>query len=252
VTLQYPRSGGDSDAPAAYTEAMTVTQEADTAVRERVVEATYPLFVRHGFRDLGTERILTLAGIGTAEFDSAFSSREELGELLLRKHEREWTIGTVEAGARAGGSTPEGRLLAIFDVLDEWFHRDDYEAGTFIKVLLEMGREHPLGRASVEHLVNVRLLVERLATEAQLRDTADFSRSWHILMKGSVIDAAEGNQDGARIAKQMARALIQRFRPAVSPSLPPEEYEIADGAAPLSSVTTSSWFDEFDGDFPRD
>ena len=35
------------------------------------------------------------------------------------------------------GLTPEERLLAIFDVFDDWFHRDDFEACSFINVLLE-------------------------------------------------------------------------------------------------------------------
>ena len=44
------------------------------------------------------------------------------------------------------GDTPEEQLLAIFDVFDEWFRRDDFEACSFINVLLEMGTEHPAGR----------------------------------------------------------------------------------------------------------
>jgi hypothetical protein len=44
----------------------------------------------------------------------------------------------VEAGPKPG-STPEEQLLAIFDVFDEWFRREDFEACSFINVLLEMG-----------------------------------------------------------------------------------------------------------------
>ena len=91
------------------------------------------------------------------------------------------------------GSNPEERLLAIFDVLDEWFHRDDFEAGSFIKVLLELGPNHPAGDASVRHLEQIRMIVRRLAGEAGLCDTDSFARSWHILMEGSIVIAAEGD-----------------------------------------------------------
>ena len=54
------------------------------------------------------------------------------------------------------GSDPEKRLLTIFDVFDERFHRDDFEACSFINVLLEMGPEHPAGGASIWHLEQIR------------------------------------------------------------------------------------------------
>jgi len=43
-------------------------------------------------------------------------------------------------------------LLAIFELFDEWFHREDFEACSFINVLLELGKAHPAGQASVHHL----------------------------------------------------------------------------------------------------
>jgi hypothetical protein len=45
----------------------------------------------------------------------------------------------VEAEARRRGSTPEERLLAVFDVFDDWFRSDGFDTCTFVNVLLEMG-----------------------------------------------------------------------------------------------------------------
>ena len=39
-----------------------------------------------------------------------------------------------------------------------------------------------------------------------------FARSWHILMKGSIISAAEGDVEAAPRGKAMARFLIDQFR----------------------------------------
>ncbi|WP_246124545.1 hypothetical protein [Nocardia bhagyanarayanae] len=41
----------------------------------------------------------------------------------------------------------------------------------------------------------------------------EFARSWHILMKGSIVSAAEGDRQAARRAREMARALIAAHRP---------------------------------------
>jgi hypothetical protein len=82
-----------------------------------------------------------------------------------------------------------------------------------------MGSEHPLGRASIGHLERIRTVVEGLGREAGLTDTAAFARSWHILMKGSIVSAAEGDVDAARRARVMAERLIAAHRPQV-PSEP--------------------------------
>jgi hypothetical protein len=76
-----------------------------------------------------------------------------------------------------------------------------------------MGANHPLGRASIDYLARIRGHVQQLAEEAGLRDTEDFSRSWHILMKGSIISATEGDADAAKRAQAMARTLIAQFVP---------------------------------------
>ncbi len=40
-----------------------------------------------------------------------------------------------------------------------------------------------------------------------------FAHSWHILMKGSIVAAAEGDQEAAQRAKAMARLLLDAHRP---------------------------------------
>ena len=85
---------------------------------------------------------------------------------------------------------------------------DDFEACSFINVLLELGSAHPAGRASIEHRENIREVVRQLAEEARLSDSDSFARSWHILMNGSIVSAAEGDPNAAQRAKAMSRRLI--------------------------------------------
>jgi hypothetical protein len=118
------------------------------------------------------------------------------------RREELWTLAWVEAEARRRGTTPDEQLLAIFELFDEWFRRDDFEACSLIKVLLEMGPAH----------ANTRTVVGRLAEEAALCDPASFARSWHLLMKGSIVSAAEGDAQAAQRAQSMARLLIEQHR----------------------------------------
>jgi AcrR family transcriptional regulator len=189
------------------------TLPATPGARERILDTAYELFARRGVRDVGVDELIERAKVAKATLYRYFPSKDELVDAFLQRREELWTLGWVEAEARRRGADPEDRLLAIFDLFDEWFHRDDFEGCSFINVMLEMGPNHRVGQRSVEHLANIRTVVAKLAGEAGLRDPDDFARSWHILMKGSIVQAGEGDTDAAQRAKEMARALIERFRP---------------------------------------
>jgi AcrR family transcriptional regulator len=180
--------------------------------RERILASAYELFSRRAVRDVGIDEVIERAGVAKATLYRHFPSKDDLVLAFLERREERWTLAWVEAEARRRGGTPEEQLLAIFELFDEWFHRDDFEACSFVNVLLEMGSAHPVGQASIRHLASIRSLVGRLAEEAALRDPESFARSWHILMKGSIVSAAEGDAEAAQRARSMAILLIEQHR----------------------------------------
>jgi AcrR family transcriptional regulator len=180
--------------------------------RQRLLDAAYDLFSRRGIRDVGIDELIEAAGIAKATLYRHFTSKDDLVEGFLQERERRWTFGFVAAGAREAADTPEGQLLAIFDVFDRWFNDADFDACAFINTLVEMRPGHRLGRASITHLRHIREMVEGLATEAHLDDPKGFAHSWHILMKGSIIAATEGDAPAAQRARLMAEDLVARHR----------------------------------------
>ncbi|MDB1087775.1 helix-turn-helix domain containing protein [Streptomyces sp. ACA25] len=189
-----------------------VSPETRLDPRERILTTAYELFSRRGVRDVGVDEVIRQADVAKATLYRHFPSKNDLVLAFLRLREQNWTRGFVEAEARRRGADPEEQLLAIFDVFDGWFRGDEFDACAFINVLVEMRAEHPLGRASIQYLANIRAVVQELADEAGLRDTESFARSWHILMKGSIISASEGDTHAALRAQAMARCLIEQHR----------------------------------------
>ena len=183
-----------------------------STVRDRILETAYQLFSRRGIRDVGIDEIIERAGIAKATLYRHFASKDDLVVAFLERREQRWTVAFLEEATMRRGASPDERLLAIFDVFDEWFRREDYEACSFINILFEMRVEHPAGKAAVLHLENIRVLLGRLAEEAGLQDPESFAHAFHILMKGSIVSAAEGDRDAAQRGKEMARALIDRYR----------------------------------------
>ena len=192
--------------------AVEAIPQAKPDARERIVATAYELFSRRGIRDVGIDEVIERARVAKATLYRHFPSKDDLVMAFLERREERWTLAWVEAEAKRRGATPEDQLLAIFELFDEWFHRADFEACSFINVLLEMGPEHRVGQASVRHLASIRSIVSRLAEEAGLRDPASFAHSWHILMKGSIVAATEGDAEAAQRARSMARLLIEQHR----------------------------------------
>jgi AcrR family transcriptional regulator len=185
-----------------------------TQARERLLEAAYSLFSRRGVQAVGIDEVVATADVAKATLYRHFPSKDDLTLAFLERRERLWTREWVEAEARRRGRTAEEQLLAIFDLFDEWFRQDDFEGCSFVNVLLEYGGRsgHPVAEACATHLENIRSIVRTLAEEAGLRDPSGFALSWHILMKGSIVQAGEGDVDAARRAKSMGRQLIEQHR----------------------------------------
>ncbi len=184
--------------------------------RERILDSAYELFSRRGIRDVGIDEVVEHAGVAKATLYRHFPSKDDLAVAFLERRDEVWTQQFFVAQLQRRGRTAEERLLAVFDVFDEWFRRGDFEACSFIKVLLEMGSTHPAGAASVRHLGNIRVVLRSLAEEANLHEVDSFAHSFQILMKGSIVSAAEGDAEAAQRAKTMARALIDGHRQPVA------------------------------------
>lgn len=179
---------------------------------DRILSVAYELFAKRGVRDVGINELIERSGVAKATFYRHFPSKDSLVLAFLEQRDKLWTVDAIVSQARQRGTTPAEQLLAIFDVFGDWFLRDDFEACSFINVLLEMGPAHPLGQASIDYLARIRGHVQALAEEAGLERPEEFARSWHILMKGSIISATEGDVLAAKRAQQMAGWLIEHHR----------------------------------------
>jgi AcrR family transcriptional regulator len=179
--------------------------------RERVLETAYRLFSQHGTRAVGVDRIIAESGVAKMTLYRNFASKADLILAFLELREARWTRGWLQETVEGRAATPAQRLLAIFDVFGEWFARDDFEGCSFINVMLELTDPgSPVRRESVRQLSEIRGFIGGLAKEAGVQDADAFARQWHILMKGSIVAAAEGDQDSARRAKRIGAALLQQ------------------------------------------
>jgi AcrR family transcriptional regulator len=181
---------------------------APKSARERLLDAAYDLFTQHGVRKIGVDTVLDRSGCAKASLYRSFDSKVDLAVAVLDKREEIWTRDWLEREIKQRHADPRERLLAIFDVFDAWFQERGFEGCTFINVLLESETDGPLRKAAALHLKKIRAILHELAVEAGLEDPDQFAQAWHMLMKGSIVAAGEGNRNAARQAQRAARLVL--------------------------------------------
>jgi AcrR family transcriptional regulator len=178
--------------------------------RERILNTAYDLFSRHGVRAVGVDRIVAEAGVAKMSLYRHFPSKDDLVLTFLQEREQRWTHDWLREEVVRRAETAPGRMLAIFDVFGEWFVIDDFEGCSFINVLLAFDeREHPVRQATVKHLQNIRSFLRELASAAGASDPDALAHQWHILMKGSIVAAGEGDRLAARRAREVGELLLE-------------------------------------------
>ena len=77
-------------------------------------------------------------------------------------------------------------------------------------MLLEFDElDHPIRQATADHLATIRGLVSEFAEQAGVNDPEAVACQWHILMKGSIVAAGEGDALAARRAQAARRLLLE-------------------------------------------
>jgi AcrR family transcriptional regulator len=177
--------------------------------RERLLTAAYELFSTRGVQAVGIDMIIQRSGVARQTMYRNFDSKQDLVLAFLQRREELWTRGWLLGTVQRSAADPGARLLAIFDAFDHWFHEPGFEGCSFINVMLEHpDPEHPVHRACATHLAEIRSYVAELARQDGIADPESFARDWHLLMKGSIVAAAEGDVDAAKRARRIGEQLL--------------------------------------------
>jgi len=177
--------------------------------RDELVQKALATFYRNGFQATGMDRLAVETGVSKTSMYKHFRTKEELILAALRLRDEQFrNMQTRRLEALA--DTPRGQLLALFDVLGEWFAQDDFRGCMFIKASAEyQERDHPIHVQSAEHKRLMFVQARKLAEEAGAPDPAALARTLLLLTEGAIVTAHLGyTKDPAGDAKAAARVLI--------------------------------------------
>jgi AcrR family transcriptional regulator len=177
--------------------------------RDELVKKAFQVFYDNGFHASGMDRVAAETGISKTSIYKYFRTKDELIIAVLRERDRDfrsWLYQRMEEMAES----PKGQLVAMFDVLEEWFKTPGFRGCMFIKASSEFqDTEHPIHKASVDHKRALENHVIALAEKAGLTNPRDLARQLMLLKEGAIVTAHLGHvKNPAQDAKQVAEVLV--------------------------------------------
>lgn len=180
-------------------------------VRRRLLETASRLFYENGIGATGIDRILAESGVAKMTLYKAFGSKEAL--VLEYLHQRYvGFVPSVREAVTARASDPRKRLLAIFDVLGDWFRQPDFRGCPLLNAAIEFSDASHPARDLVERMTGeLRDYFCELAAEAGFKDPRAVGEQLCILAHGAVAWAQiTRNDTPAAQARQMAEVFLRQ------------------------------------------
>lgn len=181
--------------------------------REHLVDTAIGLFQKHGFHATGIDAILAAAGVSKKTLYHHFRSKDELILAALKKHEgvfRNDFMRRVEQRAQ----TPKGRLLAVFEVANDWFLSNKFYGCMFINAIGEhSGPDTPIRQVCREYKELMRNYIRGLCLEAGLQEPGEAAKKLALVLEGAIVTAQVSNPgEAGKTALETAKILIDQAR----------------------------------------
>jgi AcrR family transcriptional regulator len=192
------------------------TAQTPISGRQRLIEAAAALFARQGFGPVGLDQVISAVGVTKTTFYKHFESKDALILAVLEyQHDLEYRQLVEDINERAG-QDPRRKILAIFDVFDDWFGEPDFRGCMFMNAATEFPQAtDPIHIAAEHHGQALAAMVRELAIGAGASAAvADrIAPQIMVLLSGALIVRQTANQrDSARVARATAELLLEQIR----------------------------------------
>ena len=177
--------------------------------KEHLLDTAFELFNRHGYHATGIDLILEKSKVSKATMYKHFRSKDELVMAVLKRRHNQvlQQITTSLDNADASAQQP---VLAIFDMLFNWFQSDDFYGCNFIKATGEFLNQHEIHQFAVAHKQQIRDLIFQYIQQNDDYLKAQQADTLSLLVNGAIINAQLSNSATPAIdAKNIARLVLQ-------------------------------------------
>lgn len=180
--------------------------------REHLIDTAIRLFAAHGYHATGIDMILKESGVSKKTLYRHFRSKEELILGALRKYDGQFRNGFMRQ-VEESANTPRDRLLAIFDVAEDWFQQNSFYGCMFINAIGEYSApDTAIRQACKDFKTMMRRYIQDLCTNTDAQDPKILADEIALLLEGAIVTAQVSQErvHPARVAKVAAKSLIDQ------------------------------------------
>lgn len=185
---------------------------ANKSKREHILKVASDLFYQQGIRATGVDQVISESNVAKMTLYNHFKSKDDLVLAYLKRRDDEWRIWFEDLVNNLGNS-PKEKLLAVFDVVGQWFEEPDFNGCAFIKTASEFtDPSHPYHEAANHYKLYMYRYIASLVDQSDTSNRDVLTNGLNLLVEGAITSAMlKMNTNPAQQAKEAASVLIDHF-----------------------------------------
>lgn len=183
--------------------------------KTHLLETALTLFNQRGFHATGIDLVQAESGVSKTTMYKYFKTKDDLIKAVLElRHEQFNTwfhTRTLELAQLNYAGHPYGRLMAMFDTLDEWIHSDTFFGCNFINASAEFSDiTHPIHAYAAEHKQELAEYICTYVPGVKGEGCSELAQEILLLIDGAIVCAhTSGIKDSAIRARKMMCLLVE-------------------------------------------
>ena len=180
------------------------------SVEEKILRTTRRLFCRVGIHATGIARIIEESGVSRRSLYTHYGSKENLLKAVFEAEADMWfrwfdlDLPTMEC-------SPFDRILALFDLMQDWFGSEDFFGCVFINAVAE----HEKSNGWIQEIANghrekINARLQAMVAESGARNPEIVTEKLSLLIDGTIVTAmVTGNGEIAHIGRLAAEDILR-------------------------------------------
>ncbi|HQU61508.1 MAG TPA: TetR/AcrR family transcriptional regulator [Nitrosomonas sp.] len=183
------------------------------SVEEKILLTARRLFCRMGIHATGIAKIIEESGVSRRSLYTHYGSKENLLKAVFEAEAEIW-FRWFDSELPAMKCSSVDRILALFDLMRDWFDSEDFYGCVFINAVAE----HEKSNGWVQEVANsyrekISARFQTMVAECGVEDPQTVTEKLNLLIDGAIVTAmVTGNSDIARIGRMAAEDILNNTK----------------------------------------
>ncbi len=185
------------------------------SVEEKILQTARRLFCQVGIHATGIARIIEESGVSRRSLYTHYGSKENLLKAVFETEAGLW-FRWFDCDLPKMECSPTDRVLALFDLMRDWFDSDVFYGCVFINAVAEHEKCNSwVQEIANEHREKITARLQAMVAASGAKDPAMVTEKLNLLIDGTIVTAmVTGNSEIAHIGKLAAGDILRSARQA--------------------------------------